>query len=798
MLIMRQNTLLLLIFILIAGQSIVSAHNHGLSIVDPPDTPIVLLNGEPVSNPNLLCADELTDVVISVENPEPGTTYDWTFPASIDLGITFDDDNIRSEVRIPDMSALNTSSESIFAFAENSCGRSAIPAFLGFRFGNPVNIPGKPVESACTNAAFSINPSDLNVLGTNLTYEWDFPGATLLSGNPDAGTPFEIEYDQGGNFFYSVTVTNNQGCSAVQTFELQLLDSPPMPLIIPVWQMNTTDLVFTWKEVPGFTYTVDIVATSTGWTSQTFVDSLVISNIPRVGDAFIVTVTATGTNPAPCDVSASVSVGRACEPVIIEDIISQVDFCLDDPVSLQPVVLDIEVAGELNPVDGRWETATGLDLSSGTPMFNPIGLPTGKYELNYVFTNSTAIGGEGCEHRHSVDFEIVDPATLTPQVTVTGTMTDPVTGLEVVCGGGMLMVTTNSYSSKVDQSIFITTNNGTADRLSSTEYEITVDDVTQDIIITVERAFGNCIIDNSVTTLGIVAKPVLEIICSNAGIDSIDIAWSDIGEAPYELYINGAIEMAGLTDTFITLSNLPLDTEFDFEIRAESSFCGSIIGTSSCRTESCVAPQLTQVTGYTDFENNILDTICYAGSELPYELSATLVGLPLETIDFEFTGANVEANNMLMPIPGQDVYPIKLVYNRVDGCTGEFDLEVVFRAQPVAQLVLPDTLCLGTPGLIRSDYIDDDFHNWDLGLAVQSGGNIGSSEITLRFIVPGDYPISLTIDDEGCSNAVPFTGSIHVTEPPVFTVECVETGLDTIQLVWDNAGTNYEVFVESQ
>jgi gliding motility-associated-like protein len=108
--------------------------------------------------------------------------------------------------------------------------------------GNPVTIPVK-VEPIPTSA-FTVKPSEICVNGklvvsytgpafAGAVYNWNFGGATLLSGSATGPGPDTISFDSSGTYAISLYVTANGGCTSKITTDSVRIKPNPVIVVTP-------------------------------------------------------------------------------------------------------------------------------------------------------------------------------------------------------------------------------------------------------------------------------------------------------------------------------------------------------------------------------------------------------------------------------------------------------------------------------------------------------------------------------------------------------------------------------------
>ncbi len=148
----------------------------------------------------------------------------------------------------------------------NGCS-SASPAILG-----PINVSNPPTiiintlpspPSGCTapftcsfNGANSISGSP--VPPPSLSYTWSFPGGSPASSN--GATPGNVVYSAVGNYVVTLTIKDNNNCSAIQTIPVSV-SQPTLSSVVPATvcpntpftiSLQTNQAQSNWQMVNGF------------------------------------------------------------------------------------------------------------------------------------------------------------------------------------------------------------------------------------------------------------------------------------------------------------------------------------------------------------------------------------------------------------------------------------------------------------------------------------------------------------------------------------------------------------------
>ena len=208
-----------------------------VTVVPPPATPVV------ANNPQAVCAT-YRDVVLNIDNPQAGYTYNWyssaTSTTSLANGVSYD-------------AATLNPTNTYYVEAVNSTG-CVSPR-------TPVNITVNPIPSLSALNAF-ICPGDAT--GT-LIAETDDPNSTISWYAQNFGTvvlatgnTYTVPADT-NKIYYVQVVDNITGCATGYAFAFVKFYSQLAAPVVAVGTITSTSLTFNWGAVPDATgYQVSI------------------------------------------------------------------------------------------------------------------------------------------------------------------------------------------------------------------------------------------------------------------------------------------------------------------------------------------------------------------------------------------------------------------------------------------------------------------------------------------------------------------------------------------------------------
>ena len=348
-----------------------------------PVVPVPLL--EPFDN--TICPEDVSNIQFKITNLDPTAIYTWIVPASLNGQQTISAD--QSTLTISNIANLSAS-ESFGIYATTDCGVSETN-FFNVQLLPAINVTLLSPRKECINLPFNFTYP----VGTNETYTFDFPGATVF-GNT-------ISYNSTGIYNYTINISNSDGCTiSAGPFEIEVFEAPPLPIINCIDQNDPGDLLFTWDEEPGVDYTV--TASSSNATAgiqngnEFFFDDLG----PFV--TATVSVTATNNGPAACN---TISNTLTCEtddcdlPAVDNVNFEDIEFCQDDFPNTFSFVINTPTG-----ITGTF-SGQGID-SQGNLDFTDFAFMTpNAFSIQYEYTD-----GFGCSEYLFIDI------TIRPQILI--------------------------------------------------------------------------------------------------------------------------------------------------------------------------------------------------------------------------------------------------------------------------------------------------------------------------------------------------------------------------------------------
>ncbi|MBT8230375.1 MAG: hypothetical protein KJO50_08955, partial [Bacteroidia bacterium] len=242
-----------------------------------------------------LCPGEQLNVTFSIDSAVDTLQYFWIIPESL---MAFDTISV-------DSTSVTFSSVSDYDGADTL----AVYSLAECAFSDTLMIPFTLVSSdlvpqfedriECEGRAFTIEYN----YTPGSSYEWFFePGMTI--GDTGDGTPFQVVYEDAGNYSYSVIVSTNDGCvTEGGPYLVDIYELPDAPEIRCNDLEEQTSLTLSWDEIPGLEYSVSVDSPS-GVSGVLNGSEYEINNLDP-GTEVTFTVTVMNNGPEECRVNST-------------------------------------------------------------------------------------------------------------------------------------------------------------------------------------------------------------------------------------------------------------------------------------------------------------------------------------------------------------------------------------------------------------------------------------------------------------------------------------------------------------
>ena len=590
-------------------------------------------------------------------------------------------------------------------------------------------------------------------------FNWDFSGATVISG--DGQGPYDLFWPVGsGSQTVSLVVTAD-GCPSLpisQTIQL----AAPLPIPNVSCNDTSTELELTWNPLSdGVPLQVTVEDGPAGMsTSDT---SYVVGGL-QPGQ--LITVRLSGGASYACD-DLLLTLGCDVLPCVALDLaLSPVDtVCFPaDTIQLQAQIIGAAAPGTLtwsgpgivNPATGLWVPNNSIAGQSITVY------------ANYVEGPCTA------------NDSLIIPVVRTPVSTFTLT--------PVICETDSALVEFTGIADS--NTVFHWAFNGNPENSnpdSSTFYLTWAQGGNYTVSLSLES--GPCRSDTTSRSIQVeesLATPVIQ--CETTQ-TSVAFSWINVVNASgYEILAPGGQAFSSLSDTSVIFEGLVPGDMVSVQVRVLSDgACPDAVATATCTASLC--PQVT----ITADEQEI---VCWNGSPDTLQMTAT-VSAANGTLTW--TGEGIISGGRWVSAADMTgrIIPVTAVFT--SGLC-EFTDEILIRveATPTADIQADSFICengstmvafTGTAGTSAS-------FAWDFGVGEATPGQ-GPGPQSMTFPSPGQYEISLTVEENGCVST-PGTWMVTVDPlPEVPEITCTATYTGVI-FQWSQGDNVMEYIPEVQ
>ena len=690
---------------------------------------------------------------------------------------------------------------------ENGCTSAAtvVPATI-----YPIPVASySAIPSLCIGATTNVNFN--GIAGGTATYNWNFNGATVNSGS--AAGPYNVQWNAAGNYNVTLTVTEN-GCSNTTSSNVSI--NP-----IPTATFNATPAVcandpiavnYTGTGTAGGTYNWNFngATINSGSGSGPYTISF------STGGAYNVSLTVTE---------------NGCTSTPLAQAVNITDFPVPSISSMPSLCVNaanvISYSGSaLGTAAYTWNWNGGTVASgSGAGPYSVSWATPGNYNVN------VSVNQNGCIASTSVPIVvnaiptsnfIITPAacantpvnaSYTGTGTAGATYTWDFTGATVVSGSGGGPYTLNYASGGAYNVSLTVSENGCVGApinlpVSITNAPIATFTATPSLCINAANtiSFTGSVIMTALVNWNFDGGTVI----SGTGTGPYQISWPTPGNYNVSLSIdqNGCVASSSIP---VTVYNIPTS---DFTITPSACTSDPIninyIGTGtpgSTYNWSFTGATVNSGTGVGPYVLNYASGGAYTVSltvsengcvgapiNLPVNITQvptasitatpslcvnadnniifTGTALPMATYNWNFNGGNIASGSSGGPYtinwstPG--TYNVSVSVDQ-NGCIAQTSFPVTVFAIPTSDFNITPAVCLGNTvtvnytgsGTVNSNY------NWNFnGGAIVSG--TGSGPYTLQYNNPGNNPVTLVVDENGCVSTVMLQ---QTTINPIPTVE---------------------------
>lgn len=704
------------------------------------------------------CPDELNLLTFTIDTL-PNTDYNWIVPPSYNILFTAEDSlAVSIDNYVP--------TDTLFVTAANSCGSSdSIPLPISVNEEPLVSIDGPP--TVCDGqeyfSGYNGDPAFISM------YQWDVPGGTITTGTANSQM-IGITYSSPGNYSYTLTVTDLEGCTASAEFDLiveELLENPEV-----LCDGDPSQIVFTWDDVPGATsYDVTEVSLPPGATGMFMGNTTYVVTGINGGDIATIQVTSVGATTC-VDIAEDVS----CEAPgcnfsgIVNNNFNDFSFCRGDTNNML-IQFDITLPpGFTGTYSGNGVTPDGLfDPDSPQLVF-------GANNLNFDYVDASGCSG-------------TIPATVTvfqlPNATFTPTMTR-------FCVGEVIVLSGAASQGMYDYGP------GAMGDLNGLSYS---SPGVKTIEVTVIDPNSGCRDDFAlnVTVIDTVPAPLISCV---PGTSSIDFDWDDHPLADlYELTVvvnGGTPEVITQSNSDYTRASLMEDDVVELTVSVTATNgCNTAVSTESCEAKACIVPDIVLTAPQEEF--------CTNDNLNPVFITPTVDGFTPADGTFTFIGNGVTLETGGATFDPSAVNPgmtrVTFRYtNPADNCVTSdiIDFTIIDVPQPDYSLDQP-TLCVDELMTINLETLPANVTTRD----ISTGGTdnvISPEEVEVSYDFPGTYEVLVSYTVGNCpAETVPMMVTVNDTiQTP--RVNCVDVDTDFIQFGWQDQGavSEYEVYIDNQ
>lgn len=278
-----------------------------------------------------------------------------------------------------------TNKSTVCATAINECGESLPTCFDVTLLQRPVvDLPGD--VSICVDSI--LNVAMLNTQLAAASYQWDYPGASLISGNPNSYNPIAVRYSNAGNYTLSVSASNKECIATPEMINVTVVPAIAQTQIQYISYANKIEV--NWNAVPcAIAYRIfrnGVYLGTTTFTQTTF-EQL------APGQSFAVTIEAEGQGCA-CGVSKANAVVStlSCDEVSID--LSAADNIICETDWDKPLSLIAQLTGVLSSGVSQW---SGPGVLASNEFLPRIAGP-GSHKIYFTYSEL------GCTYKDSINF----------------------------------------------------------------------------------------------------------------------------------------------------------------------------------------------------------------------------------------------------------------------------------------------------------------------------------------------------------------------------------------------------------
>ncbi len=714
-----------------------------------------------------------TPVALMATSTAAGGTFEWSGPG---VSSNMFDPNAAA-VNAGDLTLRVTQTEGICEWTETMI------VTIYDKPNSPFTVEGPVCEGEVSNITYT-GSADVS----NATFNWTFDGA--MGGNATTAGPHALTWDNGGTKTITLNVTENN-CVSDETVLTVDVDEPLVPSVITCTS-DQSGIYFTWDFIPNaLDYTINVLSAPAG----------------AVGDSPTQnTYNVTGLVPNDeVEIEVLVEGLTSCGPITMTgDCIAQScpDIIVNWPVYNPICVYPGTPRFNLDTIGGFQITnlGTGNVINDSVRMTWSTGDPNTNYvSLGGAFTPLQSILEFG-EGDVPIVLEIEYPVgqncfqTFTSSIPIRDI---PVFGFfldEMVCETESLdlEVNTGTYSDPAATYTWdfgrSNANPGGTDVMGPHVLSwneggftdlITLDVTTPDNCV-LGQSSANVRIDTTLNALAanLSCNPV------NTGNQMIEFIWDDNVPGVTDYTVN--VLTPGFTITSQTGSSVFFDgltpgdeIEIVLELSDANSECPPVSTSITCLAKQCDPVDITFAP--------ILDNCLNATGSTTIQLQEILTPDPSGGAGTRiFSGGPHVSPTGEFTVDAQGNYPIQFEFS-FDGCNYNGNTSITMIETPIADFTLDDVICIADASTLTNNSTahPDAVFTWDF-----DGGSAASSDLrepgSVEWASEGDYTVSLSIDNDGCTDG-PVTQGVQV-DPELLplNITCGGSTTSSVTFTWDS------------
>lgn len=591
------------------------------------------------------------------------------------------------------------------------------------------------------------------------TFNWNFNGGTATPGT-GAG-PHTVSWPTAGSKVINLSVTEN-GCTS-QAFSQTVQVSAPLSAPVINCSPSTSEIVFTWNNVPGASsYNVTVITGPTGVQNG---NTYTVSGLSP-GDMVTIRVEAVSTGPCGNSSAQQTCTAEDCPMVNITiDPVSAI--CLD--ATAAPITLNAQITGGAGGGTITWSGPGITDAANGT--FDPTVAGQGTHTINLAYQEGN------CNYNASIDI-VVNPQP-------TANFTAPA----ALCTGqnGTIAYTGSAGGSATFDWDFGggSATPGTGQGPHQVNWP-TAGPATVSLVVT-ENGCASESFDATIQIDAPLAAPVITCTTTNT---EITFSWMDVpGATGYNVTV-----ISGPTGTqngnSYTVSGLNPGDNATIEVTAlNNGPCGNSSAQQTCTAMDC--PNVT-------LDITSLDIYCTNDALQPLVVAAS-GGAGGGTVVWAGPGVVLQAGNYFFDpsTAGAGTHTLNVTYSE-GVCDYMGSTMVTVKDLPTADFTVESPVCVDAPATVTFTGANANGSTfvWDFdGGTANPGTGMGPHEVT--WSTPGTKTISLTVDNNTCP--VSSTQTVEVEAPLTAPVISCTTTNTSITFSWPDVtgASGYDVTVIS-